>query len=64
MLNRQIFKATSTKLAPFLSVLWPEDESINAFSPWFTVAECLLYEDTSAEDCTPNRICTEECLAI
>ena len=25
MLNTQIFKATSTKLAPFLLALWPEE---------------------------------------
>ena len=43
MLNGQIFKATSTKLAPFLSSLWPEDES---------------YKCTSAEDYTPKGLKT------
>ena len=35
MLNRQIFKATSTKLAPFLSALWPEDESYQCTNAQF-----------------------------
>ena len=68
MLNRQIFKATFNMLSRRIFKLnWPhfyrpyglKMSPINALSPWFTAAECLLYEDTSAEDHTPKGLETE-----
>ena len=36
----------------------PSPNRVNARSPWFTVAECLLYEGTPPEDYTPKGLKT------